>query len=454
MKNIHVLAIPYLAQGHVIPFMEATRCFTSNGLKVTFVNTEFTHKRVVSACSEIDGMQMVSISDGMEPGDDRNDLGKLAKTMFQLMPTKLEELINDINKKIDEKITCIIADCYMGWVSRVAQKMGIRLAVFCPCSAAILAVIMSVPKLKDDEVINSSGVPLKDEMVQLSTSMPFMDPANFIWACVGDPTTNQIIFDFSILVGMEAAEAAYHIICNSTMELEPGAFSLFPKILLIGPLLATNTSTNQVGHFWNDDYTCLTWLDRQPLNSVIYVAFGSFTIFDQLQFEELAHALEDAKRPFLWVVRPGTGGSIDYVYPSGYLERICTLGKIVSWAPQQEVLNHPSVACFISHFGWNFTMEGVSNGVPFLCWPYFADQFFNKTYICDNWKTGLGLNQDDRGIVTRGEIKSKVEQLLNNNKIKENALNLQEKVVGCLLAGNSSNTNLNKFIDWVKEGND
>ncbi|KAJ0457474.1 putative trans-zeatin O-beta-D-glucosyltransferase [Helianthus annuus] len=459
MKNIHVLAIPYPAQGHVMPLLEAARCFTSNGLKVTFVNTDFTHKRVMmSAGANIDCpsdlMHMVSIPDGMEPCDDRNDLGKLTKSMFQLKPAKLEELINDINKNDDEKITCIVVDYCMGWVLRVARKMGIRLALFCPSSAAVLALSMSVQKLIDDEIINNSGVPLKDQMVQLSASMPLMDPANFVWACVGDSVTNQIIFEYLILEVKKAAEAADHIICNSTMELETGAFTLFPKMLPIGPLLATNRSTRQVGHFWNEDTTCLTWLDQQPVGSVIYVAFGSFTIFDQHQFEELALALEDTNKPFLWVVRPGPSGSMDYIFPSGYLDRIGTRGKLVSWAPQQEVLNHPSVACFMSHCGWNSTMEGVSNGVPFVCWPYFADQFFNKTYICDIWKTGLGLNKDETGIVTRGEITSKLEQLLSNIMIKENALSWQEKVMDCVGAGHSLNQNLNKFIDWVREGND
>jgi len=454
MKNIHILAIPYPAQGHVMPLMEAARCFTNSGLKVTFVNSEFIHKRLMNACIEIDGpsdlMQTVSIPDGMEPCEDRNDHGKLAKTMFELMPIKLEELINDINKNEDEKITCIVADCYMGWVLRVAQKMGIRLALFCPSAAAVFAVTMSLQKLMDDEVINCrSGEPLKDQKVQLSTSMPLMDPANFVWACMGDPVTNQIFFDTLFLKGKEAAEVADHIICNSSMELEPGAFTLFPKMLPIGPLLATSRSTRQVGHFWNEDSTCLTWLDQQPGCSVIYVAFGSITIFDQRQFEEMALALEDTKKPYLWVVRPGPSGKMDYVYPSGYMDRIGNHGKIVSWAPQQEVLKHPSVACFMSHCGWNSTMEAVSNGVPFLCWPYFADQFFNRTYICDIWKTGVALNEDETGLVTRGEIKSKVEQLISNNTIKQNALNLQEKVMDCVQAGNSSNKNLNKFIDWL-----
>ncbi|KAL8234044.1 hypothetical protein R6Q59_020144 [Mikania micrantha] len=218
MKYAHVLLIPYPAQGHVTPLMEAARCLTLNGLKVTFVNTEFTHKRVMSACSEIDGlsdiMQIVSIPDGIESCDDRSDLGKLTKAVFEHMPTKLEELINDINKNNEEKIACIIADYGMGWVSRVAQKIGIRLAMFSPTSAAILALTMSIQKLIDEEVINYNGVPLKDEIIQLSTTMPFMDPTKFVWVCFGDATTNQIFFEYLFLGAKEAVEAADHIICN------------------------------------------------------------------------------------------------------------------------------------------------------------------------------------------------------------------------------------------------
>ena len=161
MKSNHVLVVPYPAQGHVTPLMDAAQRFTRKGLKVTFVNTEDSHKRVINAWSQkndlSDMMQMVAIPDGMEPWEDRNDLGQLTETMFRVMPDKLEELINNINKTDDDKITCIIADYCMGWVSKVAQKMGIRLAVFCSGSAAVMAVFMSVQKLLDDQVIDSNG---------------------------------------------------------------------------------------------------------------------------------------------------------------------------------------------------------------------------------------------------------------------------------------------------------
>jgi len=116
------------------------------------------------------------------------------------MPTKLEEIINDINKNDDQKITCIIADCYMGWVVRVARKMGIRLALFCPSAAAVLTVIMSVQNLLDNKVINCSGVPMNDQMIQLSTSMPLMNPANFLWACVGDGQQTKLSLNTQFLM--------------------------------------------------------------------------------------------------------------------------------------------------------------------------------------------------------------------------------------------------------------
>ena len=110
------------------------------------------------------------------------------------------------------------------------------------------------------------------------------------------------MFDNMALEGKVAAEAADYIICNSSIELEPGALTLFPKIIPIGPLLAANRETKQAGHFWNEDSTCLTWLDQQPVCSVIYVAFGSLVILNQPQFEELPLGLELTNKPFLWVV--------------------------------------------------------------------------------------------------------------------------------------------------------
>ena len=279
--------------------------------------------------------------------------------------------------------------------------------------------------------------------------MPAMKPEQFSWTSLGNSNTERIIFNL-LEETNRTVKLADRVICNTSYELEPAAFGLFPEILPIGPLLAEHRLGKSTGYFWPADASCLTWLDQHPEQSVIYVAFGSFTIFDQKQLEELALGLEVTRRPFLWVVRPDTMDEKSEVFLKAVMARVGKRGRMVGWTHQQAVLNHPSVGCFISHCGWNSTMEGVSNGVPFLCWPYFADQFLNQTYICDVWKVGLGLDKDETGIITRGEITSKVEKLLHDKAFKERALIHQNIVTSGCQDNGCSNTNMTDFIKWLK----
>ncbi|KAM0058248.1 putative 7-deoxyloganetin glucosyltransferase [Helianthus debilis subsp. tardiflorus] len=161
MATPHAVVIPYPAQGHVIPILELAQWLVQQGVRVTFVNTDFNHERVTSNWLDKDSfgdlMQMVSISDGLEPRDDRSDIYKLTLSIMQTMPHKLEELIETINKEDSSKVSCVIADDCMGWAIRVAKKMGIRTAAFWPASVATLASFLSFQKLIDDGIINEKG---------------------------------------------------------------------------------------------------------------------------------------------------------------------------------------------------------------------------------------------------------------------------------------------------------
>lgn len=129
--------------------------------------------------------------------------------------------------------------------------------------------------------------------------MPSIKSTNFVWACTGNSSTQKILFQFMEGTNKNV-KLVDRLVCNSAYELEPAAFALEPQILPIGPLLASRRLINSAGSLWPPDSTCLKWLDEQPPCSVIYVAFGSTTIFDQTQFQELALALELSNRPFLY----------------------------------------------------------------------------------------------------------------------------------------------------------
>ncbi|KAH7846529.1 hypothetical protein Vadar_014981 [Vaccinium darrowii] len=151
MGTPHVLAIPYPAQGHVIPLLELAQRVAQHGFKVTFVNSEFNHRRVMNALLDKDNVgnhvNLVSIPDGLEPWEDRNDLLKLTESTLKIMSGKLEELIEKINGSDNNKITCVIADGGQGWALEVAEKMRIRRAAFWPAAATSLALGFSIPEL-------------------------------------------------------------------------------------------------------------------------------------------------------------------------------------------------------------------------------------------------------------------------------------------------------------------
>ncbi|KAK6280006.1 hypothetical protein POUND7_020273 [Theobroma cacao] len=453
-SNPHILVIPYPAQGHVFPLMELSHNLAKHGFKISFVNTDFNHQRIINAfgkeADENGLVRLVSIPDGLEDGEDRNQIGKLTEALCQVMPRELKEFIVKFNRTEDDKITCVLADLNMGWTLDVAAELGIRGAAFWPCSVVQLVLFLSIPKLIDDGLIDENGFPInKHKMFQLSATMPAVHVTNFAWLTFGDSGAQKLMFHY-IKGYNKVVDTADWVLCNSSLDLEPEGFTLVPKVLPIGPLSASNRLGKLSGNFWPEDTSCLKWLDQQPPGSVIYVAFGSFTVFDKFQFQELALGLELSKRPFLWVVRPDiTKGEHDF-YPEGFQERVAGQGKMVRWAPQGAVLAHPSIACFISHCGWNSTIEGVSNGVPFLCWPYFADQFLNESYISDIWKVGLKFNKDERGIITREEIKTKVQQLLGDEKYEVRAVELKEMVTRCANEGGSSNKIFKNFTEWMK----
>ncbi|KAL7167676.1 hypothetical protein ACSBR2_038188 [Camellia fascicularis] len=68
--------------------------------------------------------------------------------------------------------------------------------------------------------------------------------------------------------------------------------------------------------------------------------------------------------------------SFDFL-PNGFMERTRTrgLGLLVkSWAPQVQILSHGSTEGFISHCGWNSTIESLAHGVPLIAWPLYTEQ--------------------------------------------------------------------------------
>ncbi|CAN6297724.1 unnamed protein product [Urochloa humidicola] len=451
-----VLVLPYPAQGHVIPMMEFSHCLVERGVHVTFVNTELNHGLILGALAAMDtelaGIDMVSVPDGLGSDEDRKDLARLTDSFSKVMPVELEKLITRTNADAqgNERICWLIADVNMAWAFPVAKRLGLRAAGFCPSSAAMFATRIKIPEMISDGVLDERGWPRRCGAFQLAPAMQHIDTSEFSWNRAGDAKGQPVIFQL-ILRNNAATHLAETILCNSVEELEPGALKLFPGVLPVGPL----SSGKPAGSFWAEDASCAAWLDAQPAGSVVYVAFGSLAAHDAAQLVELAEGLALSGRPFLWAIRPGSAGE-------ELLERLRCIaeprGRVASWCPQRRVLAHPAVTCFLTHCGWNSTMEAVASGVPLLCWPYFTDQFLNQSYICDAWRTGIKVPRPAggggggvaTGIVGRDVVREKVEELLGDAETKARALAMRDLARRAVGEDGSSRRNLERFVDLVR----
>lgn len=152
----------------------------------------------------------------------------------------------------------------------------------------------------------------------------------------------------------------------------------------VGPLFPTSVALQNVGGLEDSASKCLHWLGLQPPSSVLYVAFGSQCCLPPEQILELAHGLENSRQRFLWVLPQPKGGSeaeapsTTELLPPGFEARVGDRGCIVTgWAPQVQILAHRSTACFLTHSGWNSSLESITLGVPMISWPQAAEQHLN-----------------------------------------------------------------------------
>ncbi|XP_052489887.1 cyanidin-3-O-glucoside 2-O-glucuronosyltransferase-like [Gossypium raimondii] len=103
--------------------------------------------------------------------------------------------------------------------------------------------------------------------------------------------------------------------------------------------------------------------------------------------EEIVMGLELSKIYFIWAVRFQGGDNTALL--GGFSKRFKERGLMAQrWVPQAKILGHSSIGGFVSHCGWNSTLEGIINGVPIIAMLMKNDQPFNAKVVTE---LGVGI---------------------------------------------------------------
>lgn len=190
---------------------------------------------------------------------------------------------------------------------------------------------------------------------------------------------------------------------------------------------------------------CLTWLDSKVKGSVVYISFGSAASLSAEQTAEVANALVQSCKNFLWVVKPTEENKLPINFTSGISDK----GLVVTWCPQLAVLAHEAVGCFVSHCGWNSTLEAISLGVPVVAMPQFLDQMTNAHFVEHVWEVGIKAKTDDKGFSPSEEIRTCIEMIMQGERgqeIKTNVSRWRAMAREAIDEGGSSDTCIDEII--------
>ncbi|KAM7497040.1 hypothetical protein LguiA_021454 [Lonicera macranthoides] len=367
-----------------------------------------------------DSIAIETISNGYnEGGIAQAESVEAYSTKFKKVGSETLGQVVDKLRAQGHPIDCIIYDPALPWVLDVAKSFNLVGATFstqsCACHSSPqichrLSMILGHIRLSFETVVN-----------QFSN----MDKADWV-------------------------------LCNTFNKLEKEVVDLMGKqwrLRTIGPTIPSFYLDKRLQD--DKDYglnvykpntsACMKWLNERQKGSVVYVSFGSLAELGGEQMEELACCLREADQYFLWVVRASEQAKL----PKYFVEEATKKGLVVPWCPQLEVLAHEAIGCFVTHCGWNSTLEALSLGVPMVAMPQWTDQTTNSKYIADVWKIGVRPTPDEKGIVRREAINCCIREVMEGEiakDINKNASRWRDFAREAADEGGCSDKNIDEFV--------
>ncbi|KAL6498994.1 hypothetical protein OROHE_026295 [Orobanche hederae] len=465
-RTAHVFIFPLPLQGPVNCMLKLAAILCLENIRVTFLNTQYIQQRLRKHTDaeiyfqKYPNFRFETVSDGLPEENPRT--GGQIPNLLESLEASAVPIFREMLITSGIPVTCLIADGIFTFATDIAAETGVPLLYFDTISPCGLWTYLCLPNL-----IQAGEVPfIDDNLDEIITNAPGMegiirrrDLPSF---CRTNNLNDRIIQ--LVLKEDEHIPLAQGLIFNTFQQLEAPILSqilnICPNIYAVGPLHAhlktrlaaeTEHPISTTTSIWEEDESCISWLHKQPLKSVIYVSVGSLAVMTKHQMYEIWHGLVNSGTRFLWVRRPGSVIGLDSDSDEIPLELIRGTeerGCMVSWAPQEGVLDHPAVGGFLTHSGWNSTLESIVTGKPMICWPYFVDQQVNSRYVEAVWKLGLDMKDTCDRVIVEKMVKELME--LRKDEFLQRAEEMAKLAKSAVSSGGSSSADMGRLIEGIK----
>ncbi|XP_062186340.1 anthocyanidin 3-O-glucosyltransferase 2-like [Phragmites australis] len=364
--------------------------------------------------------------------------------------------------RLASPVAAVVMDYFCTTLFDVTRELALPVYVYFTSGASMLALVLRLPALDEEVAVDF-------EEMERAVEVPGLPPvpAGLMPTPLMKKDPNYASFVYHGNRFMEAAG----IIVNTVAELEPAVLAAIaenrcvpgrraPNVYPVGPVVSFKPPSEK-------PHECVRWLDARPTASVVLLCFGSMGgSFAAPQVQEIADGLERSGHRFLWVLRgPQQAGSpyptdanANELLPEGFLERTKDRGLVwPRWAPQKDILAHAAVGGFVTHCGWNSTLESLWHGVPLAPWPLFAEQHLNAFELVSVMGVAVAMDVDRKrdNFVKAAELERAVRSLMGaseeGRKARQKAAEAQAVCRNAVEEGGSSYASLQKLAREVSQ---
>lgn len=472
MTNSELVFIPSPGAGHLPPTVGLAKLLLhrEQRLSITIVIMNLPHEAkhtIENPTGSTPRLRFIDIPQD-ESAKDLISPKTFISAFIEHQKGHVRNIVRHITESDSVRLVGFVVDMFCVAMTDVANQFGVPTYLYFTSSASSLGLMFYLQAKHDEE--KHDVTELKDSNLEMSIP------------CYANPVPAKLLP--SVLFNKEGGSKTFidlarryreskGIIVNTFQELESrgveyllSSYADIPPVFPVGPILNLKNTMND-----SKTTEIMTWLNDQPESSVVFLCFGSMGSFGEEQVKEIAIAVEKSRVRFLWSLRrPPTDENTRYpneyehpeeVLPEGFFERTSGRGKVIGWAPQTAVLSHPSVGGFVSHCGWNSTLESIWCGVPVAAWPLYAEQQFNAFQLVVERGIAAEIKIDYRSnmtpgggdgsemIVTAEEIESGIRRLMNDEELRNKVKEMKDKSRFAVSEGGSSHVSIGRLIDLV-----
>ncbi|TMW81886.1 hypothetical protein EJD97_007485, partial [Solanum chilense] len=419
-SKLEIVMFPWLAYGHLIPFMNLSNELAKRGHNITFLLPQNAETRLqkLNLYPNLIKFHKLTIPhvDGLPYGAETT--ADVPGPMETLLATAFDELYDEIKSILQNLKPHFVFFDFAYWIPDLAKEIGgIKTLIYLLISPAALcnspdkATFMTstaAELVKPPPGYPSTTVVLHESEAKL---------LSFVYHEYGKGITFQERLDKALtrcdVIAAKTCREIEGIFCEYLANL------LEKPVIYAGPVIPEPKK---------EQHELSNWLEKFEPGSVVFCAFGSQMILEKTQFQELVLGFELTELPFLLVVKTPQGtNSVEEALPEGFKQRVQEKGLILDcWVPQLEILRHKSVGCFVTHCGYGSMWESlVLCDCQLVLLPRPIDHIFTARLMGQHLKVGVEVEKDENDMFTKENLCKAVKCVMD-----------KDSQIGCLVKEN------------------